>query len=97
MLKLVTEKKVWYLSAGWINTTFFQGTYFAEREDAFRSRYLEITRRRNKIAHDADLIDGERRPIDEAVRERRHRLDRANRSSSPTYSTGVSVGREVAW
>lgn len=25
VLKLVTDKKVWYLSAGWINQTFFQG------------------------------------------------------------------------
>jgi hypothetical protein len=38
-------------------------------EKTLRSRYPEITRRRNKIAHDADLIDGDlkqRRPIDEA-------------------------------
>ncbi|MET7888527.1 hypothetical protein ABZT11_37685, partial [Streptomyces avermitilis] len=34
-----------------------------------RSRYVEITQRRNKIAHDADLIDGDlkqRRPVDDA-------------------------------
>ncbi|GAA4966638.1 hypothetical protein GCM10023238_38040 [Streptomyces heliomycini] len=38
-------------------------------EKTLRGRYLEITQRRNKIAHDADLIDGDlkqRRPIDEA-------------------------------
>ncbi len=68
VLKLVTEKKVWYEAAGWINKTFFQGrTTFNEK--SLRSRYLEITQRRNRIAHDADLIDGDlkqRRPIDEA-------------------------------
>jgi restriction system protein len=68
VLKLVTDKNVWYLSAGWINQTFFQGRT-SLNEKTLRSRYLEITRRRNKIAHDADLIDGDlkqRRPIDEA-------------------------------
>jgi hypothetical protein len=68
VLKLVTEKKVWYEAAGCINKEFFQGrTTFNEK--TLRSRYLEITQRRNKIAHDADLIDGDlkqRRPIDEA-------------------------------
>ncbi|MEW2808111.1 hypothetical protein AB0929_13490 [Streptomyces massasporeus] len=68
VLKLVTEKKVWYEAAGCINQHFFQGrTTFDEKK--LRSRYLEITQRRNKIAHDADLIDGDlkqRRPIDEA-------------------------------
>ncbi len=68
VLKLVTEKKVWYETAGCINKEFFQGrTTFNEK--TLRSRFLEITQRRNKIAHDADLIDGDlerRRPIDEA-------------------------------
>jgi restriction system protein len=68
VLKLVTEKKVWYEAAGCINKEFFQGrTTFNEK--TLRGRYLEITQRRNKIAHDADLIDGDlkqRRPIDEA-------------------------------
>ncbi|MFD8230593.1 hypothetical protein ACFV20_01645 [Streptomyces sp. NPDC059696] len=68
VLRLVTEKKVWYEAAGCINQHFFQGrTTFNEKK--LRSRYLEITQRRNKIAHDADLIDGDleqRRPIDEA-------------------------------
>ncbi|MER6332474.1 hypothetical protein ABT298_24745 [Streptomyces sp. NPDC001034] len=68
VLKLVTEKKVWYEAAGCVNKEFFQGrTTFNEKK--LRSRYLEITRRRNKIAHDADLIDGDlkqRRPMDEA-------------------------------
>lgn len=68
VLKLVTEKKVWYEAAGCINQHFFQGrTTFNEKK--LRGRYLEITQRRNKIAHDADLIDGDlkqRRPIDEA-------------------------------
>ncbi len=68
VLKLVTEKKVWYLAAGWINTSFFQGRTSLNGK-TLRSRYLEITQRRNKIAHDADLIDGDlkqRRPVDEA-------------------------------
>ncbi|MGX1367658.1 hypothetical protein RKD19_003017 [Streptomyces canus] len=68
ILKLVTEKKVWYEAAGWINRSFFQGRT-SLNEKKLRSRYLEITQRRNKIAHDADLIDGDleqRRPIDEA-------------------------------
>ncbi|WP_020119726.1 hypothetical protein [Streptomyces canus] len=68
VLKLVTEKKVWYEAAGWINQSFFQGRT-SLNEKKLRSRYLEITQRRNKIAHDADLIDGDleqRRPIDEA-------------------------------
>ncbi|MBK6016387.1 hypothetical protein [Streptomyces sp. MBT53] len=68
VLKLVTDKKVWYLSAGWINEAFFQGRT-SLNEKTLRGRYLEITQRRNKIAHDADLIDGDlkqRRPIDEA-------------------------------
>jgi hypothetical protein len=68
VLKLVTEKKVWFEAAGWVNEAFFQGrTTLNER--TLRSRYLEITQRRNKIAHDADLIDGDlkqRRPISEA-------------------------------
>ncbi|MFI1834714.1 hypothetical protein [Streptomyces olivaceoviridis] len=68
VLKLVTEKKVWFEAAGCINQHFFQGrTTFNEKK--LRGRYLEITQRRNKIAHDADLIDGDlkqRRPIDEA-------------------------------
>ncbi|MDQ0599147.1 hypothetical protein QF037_003492 [Streptomyces canus] len=68
VLKLVTEMKVWYEAAGWINQSFFQGRT-SLNEKKLRSRYLEITQRRNKIAHDADLIDGDleqRRPIDEA-------------------------------
>ncbi|MFE0511983.1 hypothetical protein [Streptomyces sp. NPDC058964] len=68
VLKLVTDKKVWYLSAGWINRTFFQGR-ISLNEKTLRSRYLEITRRRNGIAHDTDLIDGDleqRRPNDDA-------------------------------
>ncbi|MGW3423512.1 hypothetical protein [Streptomyces phaeochromogenes] len=69
VLKLVTDKKVWFLAAGWINESFFQGRT-SLNEKTLRGRYLEITRRRNKIAHDADLIDGDlkqRRPIDEAA------------------------------
>ncbi|GAB2816796.1 hypothetical protein GCM10027073_55680 [Streptomyces chlorus] len=68
VLKLVTEKKVWYEAAGCINKEFFQGRT-SLNEKTLRSRYLEITQRRNKIAHDADLIDGDlkqRRSIDEA-------------------------------
>ncbi|MFD7464097.1 hypothetical protein [Streptomyces tendae] len=68
VLRLVTEKKVWYEAAGCINQHFFQGrTTFNEKK--LRSRYLEITQRRNRIAHDADLVDGDlkqRRAIDEA-------------------------------
>ncbi|GAB3180638.1 hypothetical protein [Streptomyces incanus] len=68
VLRLVTEKKVWYEAAGCINKEFFQGRT-SLNEKTLRSRYLEITQRRNKIAHDADLIDGDlkqRRSIDEA-------------------------------
>ena len=36
--------------------TFFQART-SLNEKTLRSRYLEITRRCNKIAHDADLID----------------------------------------
>ncbi|WP_238697974.1 hypothetical protein [Streptomyces sp. E5N91] len=68
VLRLVTEKKVWYEAAGCIYQHFFQGrTTFNEKK--LRSRYLEITQRRNRIAHDADLVDGDlkqRRAIDEA-------------------------------
>ncbi|MGW2296341.1 hypothetical protein [Streptomyces violaceorubidus] len=68
VLRLVTEQKVWYEAAGCINQHFFQGrTTFNEKK--LRSRYLEITQRRNRIAHDADLVDGDlkqRRAIDEA-------------------------------
>ncbi|MFF4589914.1 hypothetical protein [Streptomyces sp. NPDC001388] len=53
MLKLVTEKKVWFLSAGWINQTFFQGRT-SLNEKTLHGRYLEITQRRNKIAHVLD-------------------------------------------
>ncbi|WP_225827273.1 hypothetical protein [Streptomyces naphthomycinicus] len=66
--EVATEKKVWFEAAGCIDQHFFQGrTTFNEKK--LRGRYLEITQRRNKIAHDADLIDGDlkqRRPIDEA-------------------------------
>ncbi|MFE9498653.1 hypothetical protein [Streptomyces collinus] len=68
VLKLVTERKVWYEVAGCVNKEFFQGRTTLN-EKALRSRYLEITQRRNKIAHDADLIDGDlhqRHPIDAA-------------------------------
>lgn len=64
----MTDKKVWYLAAGWINKSFFDSRTTLN-EKTLRSRYLEITQRRNKIAHDADLIDGDlkqRRAIDEA-------------------------------
>ncbi|WP_329441070.1 hypothetical protein [Streptomyces canus] len=64
----LTPDAVWYEAAGWINQSFFQGRT-SLNEKKLRSRYLEITQRRNKIAHDADLIDGEleqRRPIDQA-------------------------------
>lgn len=63
----MTEKKVWYEAAGRINDWFQGRTSLNEKK--LRSRYLEIIQRRNKIAHDADLIDGDlkqRRPIDEA-------------------------------
>ena len=67
VLKLVTEKKVWYEAAGCINEHFFAGRT-SLNEKKLRGRYLEITQRRNKIVHDADLIDGDlehRRSIDE--------------------------------
>ncbi|MFE1455236.1 hypothetical protein ACFW7K_09470 [Streptomyces sp. NPDC058735] len=81
VLKLVTEKKVWYEAAGCINNEFFQGRT-AFNEKMLRGRYLEITQRRNKIAHDADLIDGDlkqRPPHRRGRDDGPYRLDRAHR------------------
>ncbi|ONK12038.1 hypothetical protein [Streptomyces sp. MP131-18] len=66
-LKLVTEDDVWGKAAAEINTWSHNRTAFTGQK--LKQRYVEITERRNKIAHDADLLDGDlkrRRPITEA-------------------------------
>ncbi|GAB7050551.1 hypothetical protein [Catenuloplanes indicus] len=66
-LKLVTEENVWVKAAGQINEWTHGRT--AMNEQALKRRYIAITERRNKIAHEADLVDGslhERRAITDA-------------------------------
>ncbi|MDT0443596.1 hypothetical protein [Streptomyces johnsoniae] len=66
-LKLVTEDDVWGKAAVEINAWSHNRTSFTGQK--LKQRYVEITDRRNKIAHDADLLDGDlkrRRPITEA-------------------------------
>ncbi|MBW6434503.1 hypothetical protein KZ829_12250 [Actinoplanes hulinensis] len=66
-LKLVTEENIWAKAAGQINEWTRGRT--AMNEQALKKRYIAITDRRNKIAHEADLVDGslhERRAITDA-------------------------------
>ncbi|MFE9723624.1 hypothetical protein ACFYQ5_08515 [Streptomyces sp. NPDC005794] len=66
VLKLVTDKNIWQGAATQINT--WQGNRTAYTEKTLKAQYVTITDRRNKIAHDADLVDGDlkqRRPINE--------------------------------
>ncbi|MFZ3593927.1 hypothetical protein [Streptomyces sp. BH104] len=66
-LKLVTEQDVWGKAAVQLNEWNRGRT--AMDAKAVKRQLLQITNRRNKIAHEADLEDGElkrRRPITEA-------------------------------
>lgn len=66
-LKLVTEADVWAEAAEKINTWNHGRTSMTSQ--TLKKQYTAITERRNKIAHDADLLDGslkERRPISDA-------------------------------
>ncbi|MET8174523.1 hypothetical protein [Streptomyces clavifer] len=56
-LKLVTDKNVWQGAATQIST--WQGNRTAYTEKTLKAQYVTITDRRNKIAHDADLLDGD--------------------------------------
>lgn len=55
-LKLVTEENIWAKAAAQINEWHHGRT--AMTEQALKKQYMAITERRNKIAHDADLVDG---------------------------------------
>jgi hypothetical protein len=66
-LKLVTEENIWAKAAAQINEWHHGRT--ALTEQALKKKYSAITERRNKIAHDADLVDGsldQRRSITDA-------------------------------
>lgn len=66
-LKLVTEENIWAKAAAQINEWHHGRT--AMTEQALKKQYMVITERRNKIAHDADLVDGsldQRRSITDA-------------------------------
>lgn len=66
VLRLVTEKNIWQGAAAQINT--WQGGRTAYTDKTLKAQFMSITTRRNKIAHDADLVAGDlkqRRPITE--------------------------------
>lgn len=66
-LKLVTEQNIWIKAATVINEWHHGRT--ALNEQSLKKRYMAITDRRNKIAHDADLLEGslsQRRSITDA-------------------------------
>lgn len=66
-LKLVTEQNIWIKAATLINEWHHGRT--AMNEQSLKKRYMAITDRRNKIAHDADLLEGslsQRRSITDA-------------------------------
>lgn len=66
-LKLVTEENVWAKAAVQINAWNRGRTAMTDQQ--LRQKYASIAERRNKIAHDADLLDGDlekRRHITEA-------------------------------
>jgi restriction system protein len=66
-LKLVTTKEIWKGAATQINAWNGDRTNYTEK--TLKAQYSDIVKRRNKIAHDADLVEGdlkERRPITEA-------------------------------
>ncbi|NNJ60643.1 MAG: hypothetical protein HKP61_06750 [Dactylosporangium sp.] len=55
-LKLVTEQNVWDGAAKQLNTWNHGRT--AMTDQTLKKQYTAITERRNKIAHEADLLDG---------------------------------------
>jgi restriction system protein len=66
-LKLVTEEDIWAKAAVQLNEWNHGRT--AMTAQTLKQQYLSITDRRNRIAHDADLLDGDlkqRRPITDA-------------------------------
>ena len=66
-LKLVTEENVWAKAAVQINEWNHSRT--AMTDQTLKQKYVTITERRNKIAHYADLLDGDlekRRDITDA-------------------------------
>lgn len=66
-LKLVTEQDVWSKAATQLNEWHHGRTSLTAQ--SLKKRYTAITERRNKIAHEADLLDGDlehRRPISDA-------------------------------
>ncbi|MFF5564455.1 hypothetical protein ACFY7Z_03215 [Streptomyces sp. NPDC012623] len=67
VMALVTDVKVWREAAKWVNRWNQRRTSYDEKR--LRGQYILLLRRRNQIAHDADLIDGDlkqRRQIGEA-------------------------------
>jgi restriction system protein len=65
-LGLVTEKDVWAEAAARINEWHYGST--SHTAQTLKRRYVSITGRRDRIVHDADLLDGDpgrRRPITE--------------------------------
>lgn len=65
--KLVSEKDIWSGAAAKINEWNHNRT--AMTAQSLKKQYITITARRNKIAHEADLLDGDlerRQPISEA-------------------------------
>ncbi|MFJ9174963.1 hypothetical protein [Streptomyces sp. NPDC102360] len=67
VMALVTDVKVWRDAAKWVNRWNQYRTSYDEKR--LRGQYILLLRRRNQIAHDADLIDGDlkqRRQIGEA-------------------------------
>lgn len=66
-LKLVTEEDVWGKAAVQLNQWNHERT--AYNAQSLKQQYISITDRRNRIAHDADLLDGDlkrRREISDA-------------------------------
>ena len=66
-LKLVSDEDIWAQSAAKLNEWNHGRTSI--NAQTLKQKYNSITERRNKIAHDADLLDGDlkqRRPISEA-------------------------------
>ncbi|MGP3981421.1 hypothetical protein [Streptomyces sp. KR80] len=66
-LKLVTEEDIWAKAAVQLNAWNHDRTSLTAQ--SLKKQYVAIMERRNKIAHDADLLDGDlkrRRPITDA-------------------------------
>jgi hypothetical protein len=66
-LKLVSEEDIWAKAAAKLNEWNHGRTSMSAQ--TLKQQYNTITERRNKIAHDADLLDGDlkrRRPISDA-------------------------------